>query len=107
MSEKLKVLEFLQPPFRYDSYGQMIFDKNNNLVLDVRAWGMLQYKENGEQLQDSFGKFVANSMNKSLDTLKEPVLGEPKTFAGNKDDVVMNRPEPKTGERENINGKGE
>ena len=58
-----KVLGILKPPFRYDSHGQKVFDSNNNLVLDVRAWGLLQYEEDGEDLQDSFGEYVAKSLN--------------------------------------------
>ena len=57
------VFEILQPPFKYDDFGQMIFDKDNNLCLDVRAWGLLQYKKNGEALQDSFGEAVAEALN--------------------------------------------
>lgn len=57
------VFEVLKPPFRYDPCGQMIFDSDNNLVLDVRAWGFLQYKENGEKLQDAFGEKVAEGIN--------------------------------------------
>jgi hypothetical protein len=57
------VFEVLKPPFRYDDYGQMIFDSENNFVLDVRAWGLLQYKENGEMLQGDFGNKVAEGIN--------------------------------------------
>ena len=57
------VFEILQPPFKYDPYGQMIFDKNNNLCLDVRAWGKLQYHEDGEKLQNSFGEKVVEGLN--------------------------------------------
>jgi len=65
MSKELKtnVFDILQAPFKYDSYGQKVFDKNNNLVLDVRAWGLLQYEENGEELQDSFGEKVVEGLN--------------------------------------------
>ena len=58
-----KVLDILKPPFRYDPEGQQIFDSNNNLVLDVRAWGKLQNYENGEKLQDDFGKFTVDRLN--------------------------------------------
>lgn len=57
------VFEVLKPPFRYDNYGQKIFDSDNNLVLDVRAWGLLQYKQDGEMLQDDFGNKVAEGIN--------------------------------------------
>ena len=57
------VFEILQPPFKYDDFGQMIFDKDNNLCLDVRAWGLLQYEKDAEALQDSFGEAVAEALN--------------------------------------------
>lgn len=55
----------LTPPFKYDSGGQMIFDSKNTLCLDVRGWGCFQKKENGEELQDQWGEFVAEALNKA------------------------------------------
>jgi len=57
------IFEILKPPFYYDDYGQMIFDKDNNLALDVRAWGLIQKEENAEEIQDNFGKMVAEALN--------------------------------------------
>jgi hypothetical protein len=56
------IFEIIKPPFHYDDYGQMIFDKNNNLVIDVRMWGLLSKYENPEELQDGFGKMLAETL---------------------------------------------
>lgn len=40
--EFLKVVE-IRPPFRYDPMGQMVFDADNTLVLNVRGWAA-EYK---------------------------------------------------------------
>ena len=61
------VYEVIKPPFNYDRNVQMIFDSDNNLVLDVRAWGQLQYHQNGEHLQDKFGEHVTNLLNKDFE----------------------------------------
>jgi hypothetical protein len=68
MQEKVRVnnddaLKVIVPPFKYDSYGQMIFDSNNEHVLDIRGWGFLQKHEHGEAIQDSFGELVCKLLN--------------------------------------------
>ena len=68
---KNKVFEIISPPFIYDDYGQMIFDSKYMLVLDVRGWGRFQYAENGEKLQDEWGKFVADALNEKYEREKE------------------------------------
>lgn len=57
------IFEILKPPFYYDDYGQKIFDKDNNIALDVKAWGLIQREENAEEIQDNFGKMVAEALN--------------------------------------------
>jgi len=57
------IFEIFQPPFKYDDYGQMIFDKNNQLVLDVRGWGFLQCEDKPQELQDSLGSQVVEALN--------------------------------------------
>jgi hypothetical protein len=57
------IFEIIQAPFRYDDYGQMIFDKNNNIIVNVRMWGQLQNEENAEELQDGFGNMLAETLN--------------------------------------------
>ena len=52
------IFQLLKPPFRYDDYGQMIFDSQNNLVANVRMWGLLSKEPNAEELQDGFGKLL-------------------------------------------------
>lgn len=55
--------QHIKPPFHYDDYGQMIFDSNNQMVLNVRAWGLLQKFEHGAQKQDAFGVHVVYLLN--------------------------------------------
>jgi hypothetical protein len=56
------IFELIKPPFYYADEGQMIFDANNQMVLDIRMWGMLQKYENAEELQDGFGKMLAEKL---------------------------------------------
>ena len=65
------IFQILKPPFRYDDYGQMIFDSNNNLVANVRMWGLLSKEPNAEDLQDGFGQMMADSLNKMAETNKK------------------------------------
>ena len=60
-----QLFETFTPPFKYDPYGQMIFDSKNTLCLDVRGWGSFQKKVNGEELQDQWGEFVVEALNKA------------------------------------------
>jgi len=41
----------------------MVFDSENNQVLDVRGWGRFKYFENGEELQNEFGRKVVELLN--------------------------------------------
>jgi hypothetical protein len=67
--EELKLIKGLyRKPFHYDPYGQMIFDANHNQVLDIRGWGRIQYLDNAELKQDTFGKFIAYTLNECYDT---------------------------------------
>lgn len=59
-----KIFDLFKPPFWYDDFGQKIFDKDNNLILEIRGAGKLQYYANGNQMQDEFGKLVTNLLNK-------------------------------------------
>ena len=56
----------MEPPFKYDSYGQKIWSDNGNLALDVRGWGVFQYKKNNTELQDQFGEFVVKALNDAI-----------------------------------------
>ena len=38
--EELKA--YFKLPFRYDPEGQYIFDAENNMIADIRAWGHLK-----------------------------------------------------------------
>ena len=60
-----QLFKTLTPPFKYDPYGQMIFDSRNTWCLDVRGWGSFQKNVNGGELQDQWGVFVAEALNKA------------------------------------------
>jgi len=68
---KDKVLEVVKLPLRYDDYGQMIFDSNGNLFIEVRGWGKFQYKDNGQEVQDSFGKMITDAFNEKYTKVDE------------------------------------
>ena len=58
------IFDIITPPFKYDDYGQMIFDSDNNLVVNIRMWGLLSKEPNATELQDGFGKLLAETLNK-------------------------------------------
>jgi hypothetical protein len=64
------VLSTVKMPLVYDPYGQIIFDSDNNQLLDVRGWGMFQYKEGGEKIQDAFAAMVVESFNEKYGAQK-------------------------------------
>ena len=84
----VSLIEFLQGPFTHDGYG-MIFDGNGRLidvpghrlsdetestgeqVAKIRGWGIFQYYENGEDLQDEFMDFVVEACNEYLEKKKK------------------------------------
>ena len=55
--EELK--PYFKLPFRYDPEGQYIFDAENNMIADIRAWGHLK----DERLQDALGELIAKAVN--------------------------------------------
>ena len=73
--EAVKVNEVYKKPFRYEPEGQVVFDSTDQLVLDVRGWGRLTGRGHGAlglpekeamELQDAFGRHVANLLNLHL-----------------------------------------
>ena len=38
-------------------------DKNDSHLAHIRGWGFFGYLENGEEIQDSFAKFVVDALN--------------------------------------------
>ncbi len=57
-------------PATFDEIGGYIFDANNQMMGEVRAWGKLQYFPNGEQLQDALGQFIADAINEKWEKMK-------------------------------------
>ena len=65
--EKLELIRcHYNPPFSYDPQGQHIRDRDERLVLDVRGWGWIHKLHNSEVIQDGFGEFVAELLNREL-----------------------------------------
>jgi hypothetical protein len=62
--EELEWIQFLKPPFHYDANGGFIMDDHGNPVAEVRGWGLLQYEENPDQLQDKMGRSIAEGLNR-------------------------------------------
>lgn len=53
--------------FPLKSTSEMIFDSNNNHILDIRGWGRLQYHEDGSKLQDGIAEWVVKTLNKAYE----------------------------------------
>lgn len=51
-------------PVEYSSLGTYINDADGKMIADVRGWGWIQKLENPEELQDSIGKAIADSINR-------------------------------------------
>ena len=52
-----------EKPFYYDDMGQMVFDKNGRMIIDIRGWGWIQKMDNAEARQDEVGKLFTNFLN--------------------------------------------
>jgi len=65
---EIDLKEHYKGPFRYDDAGQMVWDKNDNQVLDIRDWGRLQYlgAEKGVAVQDAMGTLIADLLTKEF-----------------------------------------
>jgi hypothetical protein len=58
----------------YDEWGNSIWSKqkdgDNNMIADVRGWGVLQYKfktvEEAEKFHDEVGKFITDAINEKV-----------------------------------------
>ena len=65
-------------PFHYDASGQMVMDKEDNQVLDIRGWGRLQYlgAEKAASIQDALGELVCRYLNSAFDAPRPVVVKE-------------------------------
>jgi hypothetical protein len=60
------------PPFKYDEMGQSVYDRDSNLIINLRGWGFLtgageqalgmQYDE-AAKIQDLIGRHLVKLMN--------------------------------------------
>lgn len=61
-------------PLKYDDFGQMIFDAENNHVADLRGWGKYQYHAGGHEaasaLQDAIGIWIVSTLNAAYEEEK-------------------------------------
>ena len=71
-------------PWKYIQSGQMIFAKcvggcgqrdSEFRLADVRGWGHLQYRKDGEQMQDANGKRIVSCVNALAGLNPEAVNG--------------------------------
>jgi len=82
MKPETTLKEVLKPPFTHDHIG-MIYDANSRFidvpginsnkenpeswqgeaVAKTRGWGVFQYYENGEELQNAFMDFIVDALN--------------------------------------------
>lgn len=46
----------------------MIFDEDGNHICDVRGWGRYQYMKDGAQIHDKVAEWIADAINKKLET---------------------------------------
>lgn len=55
------------PPFAADDMTVYIMDSHNQMICMTRAWGYLQYFENGAELQDQLHAFIAAAVNEKFE----------------------------------------
>jgi len=69
-----EIKKFYKPPFRYDDYGQMIWDYDCNRVIDIRGWGSIKGEKRAISIQDNFGRLVTDLLNEKLggDPVRKP-----------------------------------
>ena len=56
-------IDTIRFPVRYDDYGQKIWDKNNDMVIDVRGWGHIKYMSEPKERQDQIGLMIVELIN--------------------------------------------
>jgi GTP-binding protein EngB required for normal cell division len=63
VQELARIFEVYKAPFTYEEYGQFIFDKENQMIVDIRGWGYLQRFSDAVQIQDNVGKLITDFLN--------------------------------------------
>ena len=61
-----QAIESIKGKVHYDSGTEYILDSEDNLILEVRGFGRLQYLENGLLVQDEVGRLVSEAINEKL-----------------------------------------
>ena len=69
ITELLNAKANIRKPVYYDDESQMIFDAENNHLVDIKGFAILQYHQNGSDIQDSIGKYIAECINSCPDEL--------------------------------------
>lgn len=68
----------------YDEWGNCIWSKqkdgDNNMIADIRGWGVLQYKfktvEEAEKFHDKVGEFITQAIKEKLSQLPQQEISD-------------------------------
>lgn len=62
---KEEIQKLIKLPVKADRFGMYIFDADNNMVMEVRGWGRLQYKgeDEGIKAQIKIGNAFVEAFN--------------------------------------------
>ena len=56
-------IDTIKLPCCYDKRLSKVFDKDNNLVLDIRGWGRIQYLSEPVKRQNQIGELIVELLN--------------------------------------------
>ena len=60
--------KLFEPPFKVDPYGIYIFDNTNQMIAEVRGYGYLIHKTEGEEdvvgIQKTIAEYIVEQLNK-------------------------------------------
>lgn len=59
-----QVFEIFIPPFKYNSRIQTVTDSKGNMIFNVRGWGHIQKFKDAEKIQDTYGAYFADLINR-------------------------------------------
>ena len=68
MADIPEMLKLYPGPVYYDSGAAMVWSADGqNILLDIRGWGTLKKsRKRGMEIQDEFGRWIADRINESL-----------------------------------------
>lgn len=59
-----QVFEIFTPPFKYNSRIQTVTDSKGNMIFNVRGWGHVHKFKDAEKIQDTYGAYFADLINR-------------------------------------------